>query len=111
MQRRRGHSRASAPESPALWPAPAAPIPEPPAPDNDAEMVEGDPVVGEVESEGEAMEGLPSDADPADACEDDDLEDFGAFAARGFVPKSFNLPPDEPHLQHPINQLVRVVDR
>jgi hypothetical protein len=59
-------------------------------------MVQGEPVVGEVESEGEAMEGLPSDAEGGDACEDDDLEDFGAFAARGFVPKSFNLPPDEP---------------
>ena len=59
--------------------------------------------MGEVESEGEAMEGLPSDeeGDPADACGDvldvdDDLDDFGAFAARGFVPKSFNLPPGEP---------------
>ena len=88
--------RKQAQPRPAAEAAPAAPIPEPPAPDNDADMVQGEPVVGEVESEGEAMEGLPSDAEGGDACEDDDLEDFGAFAARGFVPKSFNLPPDEP---------------
>ena len=56
-----------------------APVPEPPAPDQADEMVEGEPIVGEVDSEGEAMEGLPADEEggSADACDDAINQVFG----------------------------------
>ena len=76
----------------------ALPVLEPPVPSHGGEEVE-EPIVGEVESEGEVMEDLPSDIEENRQHANEDvgnLEDFRSFAARGYVPEGYHLPPDEP---------------
>ena len=93
------------PTRPAPKAAATAPPARRPVADHTDEIAEGEPCVGEVESNDEAMEeDMPGDAEGeaehynhprADAGDGNELEDYGAYAARGFVPKSFHDPPEE----------------
>ena len=87
---------------PKASPAPA-PGPHVPAPFQADDVADGEeePIVGQVESDGEAMDELSSEAEgeephpPLPDAGGSDVEQYGDYAARGYVPRSFHEPPDE----------------